>query len=62
MTKVYVVRAQDRDQYNATPIEYLVGVYATKASAQSAAKRNDEMRPLGVEKRFSFVEEQELRP
>lgn len=62
MTKVYVVRAQDRDEYNATPVEYVVGVYATKASAQSAARRNDEMRPLGVERRFSFVEEQELRP
>lgn len=62
MTKVYVVRAQDRDQYNATPVEYVVGVYRTRTSAQSAARRNDELRPPSVEKRFSFVEEQELRP
>lgn len=58
---VYVVMAQDKGPDDAESVSYIVGIYGTKASAESARRRHADMMPEGVSG-FAYVDAQEVRP
>lgn len=61
MRNVYLVMAQDKGPDDAEAVSYVVGVYATRESAESARRRHEDMRDPQTHG-ISYIDEQQVRP
>lgn len=59
--RVWLVMAQDKGPDDAEPVSYVVGVYGTQTSADSAKRRHEEMRDPRL-RGVTYVQAEEVRP